>query len=86
MIQLILLAIAGVLLNILRKLSELERLKQEFSIRVWIEKNTFRTLFSVTAAIICTYAMREQLTGLDAVLLGFTVDAFIKTKAKAFRQ
>lgn len=80
------LAISGVILNILRKLSELERLKERFSLGVWLSKNLYRTLFSITASVVVSYALKDQLTGLDAVLLGFTIDAFIKTKAKAFKE
>jgi len=85
-ILIVVLPLSGVILNILRKLSELERLKERFSLAVWLSKNLYRTLFSVTASIVVAYALKEQLTGLDAILLGFTIDAFIKTKAKAFKE
>jgi len=82
--EVIIFAFFGVLLNILRKLSELERFKERFSIAVWINKNLFKTIFSLLASIIIAFALKNQISNFDAIFLGFTIDAFMKTKAKAF--
>ena len=83
----ILLAIIGTFANIIRKLAALEDAKNQFSLKVWWQKNKFKTLYGILASILSIFILKQmgELTEVTAILIGFTGDALLKSKLATFK-
>jgi len=90
-IQLILffiVALLGHVAHILTKLARLEKAKEKFSIKTWIQKNLLSTILGVVTTLLSIFILggMEQLNYATAALVGYVGDSFIKNAAARFNQ
>ena len=76
----ILLAYVGALTHIGYKLSKLQNLKSNFSLRIWWKKNSMATFTIIPAIPLIIYGLHEMdvLNWLSAINVGWTIDVMIK--------
>jgi hypothetical protein len=85
----ILTALGGQLVHILFKLGKLEK-RKNFSLSMWLSKNTFTTLAGFVSALLGVWLMQESLINGDpslahglALTAGYSIDSAIKNAKKA---
>jgi hypothetical protein len=77
-----LVALIGAFGHILLKLSGLENITENFSIKVWLKKNKFGTLYGIVATVITVILLWsiKELNWASAALAGYAGDSLMKTK------
>lgn len=83
----LLLAFLGSLLHILKLLAKLENLSEMFSLKIWLRKNLYKTLYGLLASLITVVLIWNSgnISWLYAVLIGYTGDSILKTKFPEFK-
>jgi hypothetical protein len=77
-----LVALIGAFVHILSKLAGLEKLTETFSLKIWLHKNRFTTLYGFGATFLTIFILwsTKELNWASAILAGYTGDSLMKTK------
>jgi len=77
-----LVALIGALVHILSKLAGLEKLTETFSLKIWLHKNRFTTLYGFGATLLTIFILwsTKELNWASAILAGYAGDSLMKTK------
>ena len=83
MIEYVVLAILGILVNILRELADIEK-DQPVNLSLWLSKNKYNLIYSAVACVAALFLLKatQQLTMVNAIMAGYAGDTIVKTKIK----
>jgi hypothetical protein len=79
----LIIALSGTIAHIFSKLASLE-VRRNFSLSEWLGRNKYRTTFSIlsTAIVMTVILPHDEVEGLTAFTIGYTIDSFMKNLTK----
>jgi hypothetical protein len=80
--QYAIIALIGSLAHILRELARLEKITEIFSLKIWLKKNKYTTIYGFLLAILAIIVLwyTKELNWASAIMAGYTGDSLLKTK------